>query len=308
MAKGANHQGIFMENGSAGFLSDLVFNGGKLGMWIGNQQFAFRNITVNDAETAVTIGWDWVWTFKDLNINNCGVGVDMSAGGDGKQLVGSVTIMDAVIRNTPIGIVTATSATSQPAAGGSLILDNVHVQNVGTIVKSTSGNSLLDGPAQGEATIDSWGQGRMYMDSTGRGSFVQGPLKKPTKSAALLRSGTETFFARPKPQYENYAVSDFISVKSLGAKGDGRTDDTAAIQQALNQNAGCKIIYFPAGFYLITSTVLVPAGSRLVGEAWSVLAATGAAFQDISSPKPVFKIGNAGDEGLVEISDLVFST
>lgn len=37
MAKGgANHQGIFMENGSAGFLSDLVFNGGKLGMWIGN--------------------------------------------------------------------------------------------------------------------------------------------------------------------------------------------------------------------------------------------------------------------------------
>jgi glucan 1,3-beta-glucosidase len=36
-ASGNQHQGIFMENGSGGFMSDLTFNGGKLGMWIGNQ-------------------------------------------------------------------------------------------------------------------------------------------------------------------------------------------------------------------------------------------------------------------------------
>ena len=33
---GRNHQGMFMENGSGGFMSDLIFDGGKLGMWIGN--------------------------------------------------------------------------------------------------------------------------------------------------------------------------------------------------------------------------------------------------------------------------------
>jgi hypothetical protein len=38
-----------MENGSGGFISDLIFNGGKLGMWLGNQQFTSRNITVNKA-------------------------------------------------------------------------------------------------------------------------------------------------------------------------------------------------------------------------------------------------------------------
>ncbi|EEB99724.1 hypothetical protein MPER_00533, partial [Moniliophthora perniciosa FA553] len=32
------HQGIWMENGSGGFMGDLVFNGGKFGMWVGNQQ------------------------------------------------------------------------------------------------------------------------------------------------------------------------------------------------------------------------------------------------------------------------------
>jgi glucan 1,3-beta-glucosidase len=45
------HQGIFMENGSGGFLGDIVFNGGKYGFWSGNQQFTVRNITVNNAQT-----------------------------------------------------------------------------------------------------------------------------------------------------------------------------------------------------------------------------------------------------------------
>lgn len=32
------HQGIWMENGSGGFMSDLKFTGGRFGMWVGNQQ------------------------------------------------------------------------------------------------------------------------------------------------------------------------------------------------------------------------------------------------------------------------------
>lgn len=34
-APGNLHQGIFMDNGSGGFMSDLSFNGGNFGMWIG---------------------------------------------------------------------------------------------------------------------------------------------------------------------------------------------------------------------------------------------------------------------------------
>lgn len=124
----------------------------------------------------------------------------------------------------------------------------------------------------------------MYNDKSGRGVFTQGSLPKPVKSSNLLNSNTGSFFERPRPQYENYAVSDFVSVKSQGARGDGKTDDTAAIQQTLTQSANSKIVYFPAGTYLITSTVFVPAGSRLVGEAWSTLSATGSFFQSESSP------------------------
>ena len=103
-------------------------------------------------------------------------------------------------------------------------------------------------------------------------------MTQAVKSPSLLDSATGKFFQRAKPQYEANSISDIVSVKSLGAKGDGKTDDTAAIQAALTNNANSKIVYFPAGTYLITSTVFVPAGSRLVGEAWSTLSATGSFF------------------------------
>lgn len=86
------------------------------------------------------------------------------------------------------------------------------------------------------------------------------------------------------------------------------TDDTAAIQKVINENAGCKIVFFPAGTYILSSTVMVPPGSRLTGELWSVLMAKGDIFQSMENPVPMMKVGNAGDQGLVELSDLIFSS
>jgi hypothetical protein len=58
--------------------------------------------------------------------------------------------------------------------------------------------------------------------------------------------------------------SDWQLVTAFGAKGDGKTDDTGAIQAALAfvQRSGQgaapnKTVFFPAGTYLITSTLLL---------------------------------------------------
>lgn len=55
-------------------------------------------------------------------------------------------------------------------------------------------------------------------------------------------------------------LRDFVSVKDFGAVGDGVTDDTAAIQAALDAAAH---VFVPEGAYLITSTVTVPSRKRL---------------------------------------------
>jgi len=57
VAPGNQHQGIWMENGSGGFMSDLTFTGGKFGMWVGNQQFLSRNMVFNNCQTAIYMNW-----------------------------------------------------------------------------------------------------------------------------------------------------------------------------------------------------------------------------------------------------------
>ena len=60
--------------------------------------------------------------------------------------------------------------------------------------------------------------------------------------------------------------TDFVSVKDYGAVGDGVTDDTAAIQAALTVGG---YIFFPAGNYLISSTLTLSKTSYLTGAAAS---------------------------------------
>lgn len=67
----------------------------------------------------------------------------------------------------------------------------------------------------------------------------------------------------------NYVSGKMVSVKdaSYGAKGDGVTDDTAAINAALIATAALgKALFFPAGTYLVSSSLNAPTASVLIGE------------------------------------------
>ncbi|KAG8736584.1 hypothetical protein FRC10_009144 [Ceratobasidium sp. 414] len=303
-AAGNNHQGIFMENGSGGFMSDLYFNGGKYGVWLGNQQFTVRNITVANAQSGIFQAWNWGWTFQDVKIINCQVGFDLLTGGitQDTQSVGADVIIDAVVTNTPTFIRTSASAPSSLA--GSILLDNVKFTTVTNGLVDGSGAVVLAG---GDKTIRQWAQGNVYTGTGTAHSYVRATVNAPAKPSSLVDS-TGKIFSRSRPQYANYAPSQFISVKAQGAKGDGVTDDSTAIQAVLDQYSGCKIIYFDAGTYYVTKTIKIPVGTIVVGEIWSTVIGGGSAFADQSNPTPVVQVGNAGDKGVVEISDMVFST
>lgn len=126
------------------------------------------------------------------------------------------------------------------------------------------------------------------------------------KPASLLNNGA--VFERSKPLYETVPASSFISVKSAGAKGDGITDDTEAIQKVLDSATADQIVYFDHGAYLITSTIKVPKNIKITGEIWPMIMAHGPKFQDAMHPVPAMQIGQKGDVGSVEMTDLIITT
>jgi len=83
------------------------------------------------------------------------------------------------------------------------------------------------------------------------------------------------FAVKPQSTIRTLAskLQDVVSVKDFGAVGDGVTDDTIAIQAALDLKlttfSGISApanVYFPAGTYLVTSTIQVPNNVSIYGE------------------------------------------
>jgi hypothetical protein len=296
--------GIFMDNGSGGFMTDLVFNGGKYGAFFGNQQFTTRNMTFNNCQTAIFMNWNWAWTLQGVTINNAGIGIDMANGGASGQNVGSVLLVDSTINNTPIGISTVYQ-TAETGTNGTLIIDNVDMSNNVPVAVSNAGTGATI--LAGNTKISSWIQGREYSGAN-TGTAVQRAQSAATKPATLLKADG-TVFTRSKPQYEGLPVSAFISTKANGAKGDGATDDTAAIQKIFDSASASDVVYFDHGAYVVTDTIKVPKNIRITGEIWPLIMAGGStSFQDQANPKPVFQVGQPGDSGSVEMSDLIFET
>lgn len=93
-------------------------------------------------------------------------------------------------------------------------------------------------------------------------------------------------------------LQESVSVKDFGAVGDGTTDDTVAIQAALNASTN-KTLIFPAGTYKITATLNVPRYCTVRGSSCFASIINGTALG--ASVPMLYVYGNQ-----FEVSDLQF--
>ncbi len=139
-----------MEEGSGGFLSDLVFYGGEYGCQFGNQQYTMRNLTFVGCQTAIEQIWNWGWTYKSIHTYNCRTGLNMSG-----SVIGAVTLLDSSFTNAVTGIATGRSPSTQLNPGaGSLVMENVAFHNVSDAVTGPTG-VISPGNATG-SVVKNW--------------------------------------------------------------------------------------------------------------------------------------------------------
>lgn len=224
-------------------MTDLVFIGGDIQMFLGNQQFTTRNLTFIDGKTAIYMNFNWLWTFHGITISGCSVGIDMTSGGSDRQAVGSIVVLDSRISVSNAGIVTAYKPTfSSPEAAGTLVLENVEFLGVAPAVASSGGRVILAGGqlvrsfAQGNAWTTAGEvitQGQEFNGTTctfsnttqssysAQQSTIQQQLAPIPRPSNLVTS-SGAYFARSKPQYEEFPATSFLSAKDF-ATGDGVT-------------------------------------------------------------------------------------
>ncbi|KAI6376028.1 hypothetical protein MCOR25_002843 [Pyricularia grisea] len=111
------------------------------------------------------------------------------------------------------------------------------------------------------------------------------PVPGPHRQQQSSRPPQSHYFERPKPQYEQASVGDFVST-GASFRGDRVTDGTQCLQDVINGAAGRWIVFVDAGTYILTDTPTIPPGSRIVGENWAQRTTTGANFADETCVPP----------------------
>ncbi|MGA9424549.1 MAG: glycosyl hydrolase family 28-related protein, partial [Terracidiphilus sp.] len=91
-------------------------------------------------------------------------------------------------------------------------------------------------------------------------------------------------------------TTDWVNVHTLGVKGDGATDDTAAIQSAI---AAHRTLYFPSGHYVVRDTLKLRPDTVLIGlhptmTQFDLLDST-PGYQGVGAPRAVIEAPPGGD-------------
>ena len=217
-----------------------------------------------------------------------------------------LTLVNTEIRNTPVGIeidrgygdwLWGRDVRFENVPKAALVVsneDNVYTQvgfegatakNVPTFVRFRDSGKRL--PGNGKSyRVDAFNYGLTLQDMGTPGKFATN-----YKTSALSSTPAPLRALRALPPTAQWA-----NVRSFGARGDGKADDTAAVQKAIDSS---RVVYLPLGFYLVNDTIRLKPDTVLVGLhpglTQLVLPNGSPAYQGVDSPKALLASARGGD-------------
>jgi len=289
------HTGLEGGCGSGGSHAGVTVIGGRIGLDLTESRPAatITGITLlGQTETALVYRGTESLCAVGLKIGSSARGpLIVGKTTPGNPLRGQISLLDSQIDLQGVG---GTAISSSSA----LYLNNVYVRGAGRIVDNPDGSHLI-ADASGWVRVVEYAHGPAIPPFKGYQFAAPIYLNGLRQEADVIR----TEKAGPPPddlQSRHLWGDNFPNFESPGAanvraapyraKGDSFTDDTDAIQRAVNEH---EIVFLPKGYYRISRTIELRPATKLVGitQAFSVLMSRGAKgdFADENNPQPLLR-------------------
>jgi hypothetical protein len=271
--------GVYDILGSGGSIINLGVTGGKYGIFAEHSQPSplIAGLKLSDqSDTAIYYQGLGPLTVAGFTMKKqSGPVIRIENGPDGLEGNGNMSLVDGTIELGSMGSGGAAGVAIQNS-DRSIYLRDVYMKNAAYIVRHspdpTSDQPIAANDQAGWVRIDEYAYNQGYTPNQNilvDGAYSAGktyPAAGPYYSAATnppadpvsrhVWTGAEKFAAFDQPGVINVKVAPY------NAKGDGTTDDTKAIQSAID--AGSRI-FLPKGNYVISDSLRLKADTMLFG-------------------------------------------
>ncbi|WP_420141044.1 glycosyl hydrolase family 28-related protein [Sphingomonas sp.] len=261
---------------------DLHFRGGRYGILAEKPSpawpFALVDATFEGQRDAAIREHEAGLTLVNISFRNTPVGIEIDRG-YGDWLWGQDLRFENVSR---AGVIISNENNVYTQIG----FQNVVASNMPTFARFRDSGNAVAGKS-GAYRVSSYTYG-LTLPAVGEMGTYQSEMKAES-IAALPAPSAPAIRALPP-------VSEWVNVRKLGAKGDNRTDDTAALQRAIDTH---RVVYLPAGFYNVTDTLRLRPDTVLLGLHPSLTQITlpdrTPAYQGVGAAKALVEAPKGGD-------------
>lgn len=276
-------------------MEDLTFEGGTYGivcrMTSPGWPFALLDSVFNGQKKAAILTTTTGFTGFRLRISNTPKVFDLYYPGSWEKLY----LEDCIFENISEEAITCYQAESIIQQTN---LKRIYCKNVPVLVKRVESGECVT-VEHNVYEVEDYAYGYMWDDANADKDAAHSEVKSIRASEELPEQLQSDIPAVPP-------MEEWVSVLKYGAKGDGETDDTAAIRKAV---ASEKILYFPQGIYKVTDTISLPEGCYLYGldpiTTQIVIVDDTPAFEGFGSPKALVETAKGG---FAYINGLSFDT
>lgn len=218
---------------------------------------------------------------------------------------GELTLVDSEIEFSGPALARAERVAVQSERG--VYLDNVYVRGATQVLVDPEQKTDLAG------NPDGWLRVRQFAATSSprvnQGHTYRYPVYVDGRQVARLckvepgvapPAGLQAqhLWTRPFPSFESPGA---VTVKDApyGARGDGRTDDTAALQRAVDDS---ELVFLPKGCYLLSQPLELKPRTKLIGVGQTIsllVAAPSGAFADAEHPAPLVRTADSPEAATV---------